>query len=462
MGSSVINRSQTTLAGYRLPLLLLFLVAVGIVAGVAIGLNQWALVGVLCVLPLLLLKPIEVAVGIFVLMIPFDSIASISGQGSGRTLLWFAGAFAGCVLLAVGLVGNRLVRPSRTTLWWTAFVLWGAASFLWAYDPHAVTQRLPTALGLLGLYIAATCFRIRKKELDWLVLMTLLGSLIAALATLYYFSHGVYFEGTRQRASLVFGAGETNPNLLGATFVLPIALAIAHFISVRKWPSRVLMVLLIGTDSLALLVTMSRGAMLALLAAILVLCWRLRADRRIIVVAVLIASMAFAMPSVFFHRLQETAEHGNARLYIWEAGLKAVEHYGLLGAGMDNFHVVYAQFAGTAPTFMGYDRDPHNIYLAIAVDGGILAFALFLFALSSQLNALKRYRNSHPKPQPRVIACEAGLWGILVFGLTGNVLWFKMFWFSWIMVAFALRVALDERESAVERLDLFRPAANFL
>jgi hypothetical protein len=111
---------------------------------------------------LLLIKyPVELPLGVFAFLIPFDSVLML-GQ-SGHTLTWLTGAAAGGILLAYGVLSGRLTAPPRAALWWGLFILWGAASLLWALDPGQALERLPTALLLFLLYLVVVSFRISER-----------------------------------------------------------------------------------------------------------------------------------------------------------------------------------------------------------------------------------------------------------------------------------------------------------
>jgi O-antigen ligase len=428
--------------------LLLLLAAIALVVGITVAEGKWAYLPAFALLPLLLLWPVETSLGAFVLLLPFDSVAGIYGEGS-RTLLWFAGGLAACTLLLVGLVSKRLDRPARPAYWWLAFFLWGAASLLWAYSPEHAFKMFPTAAALIMFYLVAACFRVRARELNRIVLLLILGSCAAAVITLYQFHNGQYFTNTVMRASLIVGGSETNPNVLALSFVLPIGLAMARFLTVRRWLHKALLLAAITLSALALLVTMSRGGLLALAVLLLVFFLRLHVSRKLLFsVAGLMLGLTFLMPKVFFHRLGNMeSSGGSGRIYIWKAGFEAFKHSPVMGAGLNNFPAVYDRYAGyAAPIFNGFGRDPHNIYLGMAVDGGLIGLALFLMVVDSQRRTIAQCRKIAGASRNLLIACEGALWGTLAFAMTGNILWNKVFWLLWILLALTIRVVQNDGE----------------
>ena len=97
------------------------------------------------------------------------------------------------------------------------------------------------------------------------------------------------------------------------------------------------------------------------------------------------------MPAGFFHRFQQAGSSGGSgRLDIWTVGLTAFKHYGLVGAGFSNFPFAYTNYAGEARNFQGSYRDPHNIYLRIGVELGLIGLVLFVLAVRSQFRAIPK------------------------------------------------------------------------
>src|SRR2546423_7724267 len=109
----------------------LFAAAMAVFVGLQIGHSNWLFTAGVIYGLLLLLWPVEVALGGYAILTPFDSVSVIGNSTSGTTLTWLLGAIAGIVLLMSGLVRQRLQLPSAAALRWGAFIAWGATSILW-------------------------------------------------------------------------------------------------------------------------------------------------------------------------------------------------------------------------------------------------------------------------------------------------------------------------------------------
>jgi O-antigen ligase len=429
-----------TLAQDRIsPLLLILLIGTGALTGFILVHEKWLLLVALAAIPFVVRWPIQTSLGIFALALPFDSVSAVQKAGAGTTLSFLIGAFSGIILITTGLVTGRLERPPRAALWWGVFVLWGATTLLWAFQPKAVLVRLPTAVACFFFYLAAVSFRWTRKELSAVFLLTILGGVVAAAYGFLDFIHA----GGVERATLVLGERAMNPNTFAASLLLSLSLALSRFVLARGWLERLAMMAAVGTIALGVLLSMSRGVLIGAAAVFLVYVYRLGLRRRMVFAVFLLLLLVSAMPALFFARIETAmSSRGAGRFDIWQTGLSALKHYGFIGAGLNNFPEVYDQFAGDASQFRGFHRDPHNIYLGIGVEMGAVGLLLFLGGVKSQFRDVQRfYAAAKAFDAPTVVACEAACWGMLIAGFSGTFVWNKFFWLTWVYLTVVLRAA---------------------
>jgi O-antigen ligase len=227
----------------------------------------------------------------------------------------------------------------------------------------------------------------------------------------------------------------------------------------HRW-EKILALGLFATICLGLILTMSRGAILAAVVTVMVFFWRLNSSklkslkpriRRLLLVVIIVAVAAAAtVPTSLLERFQQSAaDRGAGRLDIWAVGLATLKDYGVVGAGLNNFPVVYNKYAGYAShQSFKTDRDPHNVYLGVAVEGGVVGLFLLLMALRVQFKIASKVRARTVSNSMVLISCEATCWGVLFGYLFGNFLWEKMFWIAWVMFAFALTVQAAKNSAA--------------
>jgi len=416
----------------------LFLIGAIVIAGVvgySVAFGHWAYVLVLASLPLFLCWPIPTAIGIFAMIVPFDSVSEVGD--SGITLTHIVAGASGAVLLACGLLNRRMEKPPKTAWWWTGLILWALTTSLWAFDPAPALQRIPTAISLLCFYLVAVSCRLRRNELLWVSIAVILGGLLAAGFVTLQFMQGNFSPA--ERSSLTVSGIEMDPNQFAAALLLPISLAMGLFLSLKGWSSRLLSLGIVAAMSFAVLISMSRGALVALVVMAVYYSARMGAGLRVLSIVGIFGLLLLAVPSLFFQRLTLAASTGGAgRLDIWHVGILLAAKYGIFGTGLDNFPVRYQQYSGLAPTFHGYFRGAHNIFLGLIVETGIPGAILFGGAVWSSLTAGWR-KLGHSNLLPPLVAYEAGCLGLLVAGFFLDVMWRKTFWLGWLLLALAAR-----------------------
>ena len=410
--------------------------------GWALGSEEWLIVaalGMVALTPIVIRWPVITTFGAYAfLATSFDSIAFLEGAA---TLTRPAGIMAGGVLLVAGLMERRLTRPPMAAVWFGLFMLWAAASAVWALDLNVHSFALRRALSLFILYFAAVCFKPTRKELYWVCVLTVLGG-VAAAAAGYLFGLD---EGAQGRGRIVVGDRESNPNALGRTLLFPIALAIAGFVASRGTVRKAAAAVCVGAIGVGLFISMSRGAVVAMVVAIAVLLYRTRARKEILGATLVLLALTAAMPDRFYDRMTSvfTGEDttGAGRTGLWELGLEAaLGGFGIFGAGLGNTTEVYSLYVVTNHHGFGV----HNTYLSLWIELGIVGVALMLAVFASHLLAARKTRAAGHGGLV-LAATEAACFGVLASAMFADYLWTKSLWLPWILLTWAIHA---ERKSA--------------
>jgi O-antigen ligase len=398
--------------------------------------QKWLAFGALvmvALVPAIVRWPVVSTFGLYAFAaVSLDAFPLLPG---GASLSKPIGALAGAVLLGAGLVERRLSRPPGAALWWGAFMLWGTLSAMWAVDSEPVLKRLPTAVSLVVLYFAAVCFRPSRRELYWVCALTVLGGVLAS-ALAYVFGLDELATGGAARGRLALNEMDSNPNTLGRVLLLPLALAIAGFVGGRGMIQRALAVGCAAGIGLGIFISMSRGAIVAMMTVLVVLLYRIQARWHMVAALVLLLVVSTLMPAAFYERMEATIsgqeDTGSGRLDIWRTGLRAFEEQSrFLGAGLDNFRLLYQ---GYVP---GPGVSAHNTYLMTLIDLGIPGLAMMLAAIASGLLAVRRARSAG-HGSIALSALEAGCIGTLMGCMFGDIVWTKLFWLAWILLTWAM------------------------
>jgi O-antigen ligase len=216
-----------------------------------------------------------------------------------------------------------------------------------------------------------------------------LGAYVAALATVYNYLAGAGIEKTYNR----FAAQGFDANDLGMLLALglPMAWYLASAVpsGLQRWGNRGYFLVAI----LALLLTGSRGALVASLVALSVVPFTIGHLRTgvkvaglVIIILAAVAAIRF-VPEKSFERLSSTTTEISegtltGRLVIWQRGLALVPERPLHGYGP----------AGWFPSvgFIGLRiRSSHNTYLSILVEEGLIGLLLYLSMFAVVLRRLR-------------------------------------------------------------------------
>ncbi len=418
------------------------LLLVAIAMGWMVAKGAWLALGGAVGLSLLALWPAYMWLGVFIFLIPFDDVSALQSGASGLTLTSLIGLVTLFVSLGSFLALRRLRLPLRPAIAWFAFLAWEACTILWSVDRDVAILRLPTMLSLFVFYLVVTSCHFSEKEISRVARFAIFGGCVAAAITLYEFRSGIFYLNMSMRGSLVFGNRQTDPNILAASLLLPLSLVVGEILGAAKLHAKFLLsfcALLIVSGIFA---TGSRGALLAIGVMLVFYLRRLGINWQVLAPLTLLGGALMFAPAFLLQRLELAQSSGGAgRIYVWQTGLAALKDYFLAGAGLDNFTVIYNDYAAHATRFAGLNRSPHNIFLQIAVESGIIGLLLFGWAIVSHSRiAARRDALSTGAPRFRLIACESAAWGMLVASFFLGMLWTKAFWIIWVLLVVCSRV----------------------
>ncbi|MBV8489144.1 MAG: O-antigen ligase family protein [Candidatus Eremiobacteraeota bacterium] len=372
----------------------------------------------------------------YVALVPFDNILDISAFG---TLTKILGIVSGAAILFYLVRTRKAVRPSPALLLFGALYFWMVLSAFWALDTASVFSLLPTMVALLVLYAAISLFPADERSVRWVVLTTILGSVVAALYGAYLFHHGL--DARNNRLWITTDTGTIDPNHFAAAMLLPAALALGIAVYARKLvvvlaASAAVVVLLLGIAESG-----SRGAVLGVALGGIYIFVRTNRKLRLALIGLPMAIGAFllSLQTSLWSRFGESIEYGGSgRVPIWHVGLHALQSYWFLGAGFNNFAFAYDralmqthQFA-----FEHWHRGPHDIVLQTWVEMGIVGVALVAAVWVSQFRMLSCIDRAD-RDYPMRLALEATLIATLVAALFLDIMAFKYVWLTFMLIALA-------------------------
>ncbi len=323
----------------------------------------------------------------FVFVLPWDVLTKLPVVGSIPRLVGLAASAVGVLYI---LARRRVKLLSWFHVFALLFVLWAGASSFWSIDPEETRM---VFLTYLQLFVLAWLI----WEVAWspdrqraLFQAYVLGAGVAAVLTIHDYVSGMRLLETDVAR---FAALNQDPNELGLTLALGLPMAWHVSLSQTHRRSAWMWRLYLPLAITAILLTASRGAVLAALVALVIIPWtlgRLRVRTKVALYALAVGSLLLAsnfVPEASFARIASTpadieAGYFGGRGAIWIAGLEVAREHPLAGVGAGAFQ------AAVEPTLYR-EMVAHQVFLSILVEDGTVGFLLFVAMLAALVTPLR-------------------------------------------------------------------------
>jgi O-antigen ligase len=351
------------------------------------------------------------------------------------------------------------------------FAAWAAVSLVWAERPAEGASSLSRfALNFVLFPIALAAVRVPRHVLA-LFAVFIAGALVSAVYGML--SPGAAADVATGRLS---GVG-LNPNQLGQLLVVAIVLA-GTFATNRRWPGVLRLAALAAAlvAAAGLYMTLSRGAVVGLLVALLVAPFAVGRGRRagtlVLVTAALLVSVgwfaAFAPEGAAERITHPEREGGSGREELWRLSWRIVEDHPIRGVGAGNFPVSSVHYvlrpgrSDQDQYIVDTPKVPHNIYLEVLSELGIVGLTLFAVILISSLRcALLAAHEFARRKEPMMELLARGLFislvGLLAAEFFSSQLFSKQLWLLLATAPALLAVARRGMETAPHVTPLTRP-----
>lgn len=207
-------------------------------------------------------------------------------------------------------------------------------------------------------------------------------------------------------------------------------------------------------SSAALVLTQSRGALLAYTVILLMAAWFL-APTRAARLRWLGSAVAIAVPSALllgtiFQRLSGIDEYTEiTRLAVWAGAGAVFSGSPIVGIGFGNLRTVLAGFINLPDDFI---LDAHNLYLELLAETGIIGMIVFLILIFIALRIGWRLLRERRDPVGNIVglASVAAIAGVLVHGTVDYMFHTSPQFSAMFFLVLALLNAADRHRSAID------------
>jgi len=322
-----------------------------------------------------------------VFSISFPNLVILKGFLIDRLtwLVWLVATVMGIFLL---LIRGKFRRFHIFHLFFVLFVCWGFLSILWSVDYSLTLYRFFLNLGFIGIVWLLWEIPKNNRELNVLLQVYVVGAYFSIASIVFNYLVGVAYPHTIQR----FSAFGYDPNDIGVILALgiPIAsyLVFQHQREVVKW----LNIFYVLFAFYGIFLTGSRTAIAASIVSLFFVIHMfrispLKGKRKITLILTFIVGIVFIIlivPQASWDRIKAGIDSIASfdltrRVNIWLAGLKVFNSQPLIGTGAGTFPVAVEPVLGQA-------RSPHNTFISVLVEQGIIGFILFIVTLIIVIN----------------------------------------------------------------------------
>lgn len=340
-------------------------------------------------------------------------------------------------LLGLMFERTRIAMPLFLGIF-ALFVAWSGAGYLSSFEPTATSDQLVVFCKLfLIMFVMVNVTRDAWRLRTFMIFFLACFAAYPTRGTLVnYFIAGYTLFG-RALWNFIYG----NSNDLAALTFFPLSMSLALALTEPKgWIKRLAFVG-VGVLPLMILLTQSRGALIALVVSGLLFFMTHARGKR---VRSLLTAMALAVvvipfvPKSAWNRFSgmkaltstttvaEADPEGSAeaRYNIWRVARRIIGEYPVTGIGLGAYpraHATYALRVGVPTAALGF-RDTHSTYLNVAAETGLPGLLLFLTMIVSVTVSCERVRRraKGTKWAERLMALELGLLAFLLAGVFGS------------------------------------------
>lgn len=325
--------------------------------------------------------------------IPWEDAITIPGVGTSARLVGMVTVVLG--VLAIMEKGS-LRRPAAGHFMMALFVLSAATSYLWSLYPEGTLIQTVTYIQLFLLAWLIWELAPQPEQQKLLMQAYVFGTFVSGADTIIKFL--THEESAYQRYA---GAG-LDANDLGLMIALSIPFSYYLLIQ-EKGPMAWIYRIQLALAGTTILLTASRGATLACLAALAIVPLtqtRLTMQQKLaalLTLFLLINAVVLFVPDSSWERLSTAPSeltHGTmtGRTIIWKAALEVFGEHPYFGVGSNAFRLIVSRILAE-PIRLDSTNPPappaHNTFLSVLVEEGIVGFAIFSAMLLVLVFSLK-------------------------------------------------------------------------
>lgn len=337
---------------------------------------------------------------VFVATIPLQQFQAQTLVAVSGTFTRLVGIAATAVAIVALLQEGRIRKPSKGFMFMALFVSWAWISFVWSAQPENTVGRAMTNIQLLIMVFLLVQFSRNKVIEAHLIQAYIIGCYVTLFVLIQQYSRGLTLAETHGGTVQRFTAFDNDPNelalglALGIPFAWYLLMSWRHRSNIINITTKLINGIYILMASFGILLTSSRGGLLSLTAAALIIpfsVFSLRGGRKVMVVWALVAigfTVITFVPESSWKRLLTITEvvgdssrrsYGmqegpNIRVVVWRKGIETFKTnptVAVIGVGASGFKEGVGEIRGER--FVA-----HNSFISILLELGLVGSIFFI------------------------------------------------------------------------------------
>ncbi len=288
------------------------------------------------------------------------------------------------------------IRGKAILIFWLIFLAINILSLFFSVNVNVSLTELARLLTIFSSFLLGFILIKDNDDLTKLIKVIIFSSLIPAFSALLQLINGT---GLKDGNSFRIHGTFAHPNMLAFFLCFTIVLTVFIFLNNnRRHISSLLYTLLMLAQFVLLIFTYTRGAWLVLIIFIAII--GLLRFRRFLFMTAAVLVILYLAVSPFQSRVDTLIKpdpYGsiNWRMELWEDGLSYIKKEPVIGYGSGTASLVIADKRGPK---LG-SPEPHNDYLRLALDIGIVGLAIYVLLILSLLFTLSYCYHQQTRPK---------------------------------------------------------------
>lgn len=365
----------------------------------------------------------------------------------------------GLAMLSLPMDPRRRWVRDATNVWMTAFWLTTIAASAFAIFPAISWKHWYDFFNWYVIYfLIINTVTTKERYFIFITIFLLANFKLSFFGARTWITRGFGFESWGIMGPPGFFQNSADLSIEMLMFA-PIAFELALFVKPRvKRVTYWLLMLGAVTGALTVLGASSRGAQVALAFQMTWIAIQRKLKVRVFVAIALLAGIGYALlPAAEKARFSSAGTDNTSmqRLDYWKAGLKMIEHHPILGVGYFNFSPIYL-VRDPAKLVHGTAELPHNIFIQVGTDAGLVGLAIFIvliarnLKIASEIQRICESRKTAPEFAPSIArGLVIATWGFVIGGQFDTVSYYPFLWINLALIVSLANIVRRATESQV-------------